>query len=182
LGEFAWSKDEFEPFRATPLCAKFTAPQKIALGNDTNELAFLADDGQTADLMLQHQTRGIDDSLVRANVNDFGRHDVFGSHCLSLNLEVAKRASALLLRIQFAPGRVQKHLPLSARVGASLVSCLRPCACKRYGVQARIHQPWHHWPFWHSNGLPPAPIPQAHVAVACLPSPQAAILCLCPLA
>ena len=95
LSELAWPKDEFEPFRAAPLRTKFTAPQKIALGNDTNELAFLVDDGQAADLMPQHQTRSVDDSLVRANGNDFGRHDVFDSHCPILNLEVAEKASAL---------------------------------------------------------------------------------------
>jgi hypothetical protein len=77
------------------LRTKFTAPQKIALANNTNELALLVDDGQAADLMLQHQPRSVDDSLVRANANDIGRHDIFDSHRPILNLEVAEQASAL---------------------------------------------------------------------------------------
>jgi hypothetical protein len=95
LGEFAWPKDEFEPFRAASLRTKFTAPQKIALGNNPDELAFLVNDGQAADLMLEHQTRSVDDCLVGADVDDFGCHDVFDSHYLILDLEVAEKASAL---------------------------------------------------------------------------------------
>jgi hypothetical protein len=90
LSELAWPKEKFEPFWTPPIRAKFPAPQEISLGNDTHELAFLTDDGQAADLMLEHQTRGIDDSLVRAHANDLGRHDVFDSHRPILNLEVAK--------------------------------------------------------------------------------------------
>jgi hypothetical protein len=45
--------------------------------------------------MLEHQTRSVDDSLVRAHGNNFGRHDVFDSHCPLLNLEVAEKPSAL---------------------------------------------------------------------------------------
>src|SRR5262249_18542276 len=90
LGELAWSKDEFEPFRAAPLGAKFTTPQKIALGNDTDEPAFFVDDGQAADSMLEHQTRGIDDRLVRADANHFGRHDVFDPHSPILDFEIAE--------------------------------------------------------------------------------------------
>lgn len=74
---------------------KFTASEKIALGNDTNKLAFLVDDRQAADLMLEHQTRSVDHSLVRANANDVERHDVFDSHCAILNFEVAEKAFAL---------------------------------------------------------------------------------------
>jgi hypothetical protein len=41
--------------------------------------------------MLEHQMCSVDDSLVRANANDFGRHDVFDSHCPTLNLEVDEK-------------------------------------------------------------------------------------------
>jgi hypothetical protein len=95
LGELAWPKEEFEPFRAAPLRTKFTAAEKIALGNDANELALLVDNGQAADLVMEHKTGGIDDSLVRADENDFGRHGVFDTHCPILNLELADKASAL---------------------------------------------------------------------------------------
>jgi hypothetical protein len=95
LGELARPKEKFEPFRTTPLRTKLTAPQKIALGNDTDELAFFVDDWQAADLLLQHQTRSVDDSLVHAHGDNFGRHDVFDPHCPLLNLEVAEKPSAL---------------------------------------------------------------------------------------
>jgi hypothetical protein len=42
--------------------------------------------------MMEHKTRGVDDCLVDANGNDFGRHDVFDSHCPILNLELAEKA------------------------------------------------------------------------------------------
>jgi hypothetical protein len=95
LGELAWPKEEFEPFRAAPLRTKFTAAEKIALGNDANELAFLVDNGQAADSVMEHKTGGVDNSLVRADADDFGRHDVFDSHCPTMNLAVVEQASAL---------------------------------------------------------------------------------------
>jgi len=56
----------------------------------------------TANLMMEHKTRSVDDSLVGANANDFWRHDVFDSHCPILNLKLAEKASALY-RMHYAP-------------------------------------------------------------------------------
>jgi len=63
-----------------PLRAQFAAPQKIAFGHDSDQLAFLVEDRQTADAVLEHQPRSFKDRFVRVDANHFWRHHVFDSH------------------------------------------------------------------------------------------------------
>ena len=80
LGQFARAEDEFEPFRALSLGADFAAPQKISFRHDADQLAFCIDHRQSADPVLQHQARSLDDRLIGADGNDVPRHDIFDLH------------------------------------------------------------------------------------------------------
>jgi hypothetical protein len=52
LCELAGPDNEFEPFRPLPLRAQFATAQKIAFGDDADQLTILIGDGQAADAIL----------------------------------------------------------------------------------------------------------------------------------
>src|SRR5208282_971765 len=79
-GEPSGPEEKLEPLWSTALCADLAAAQKVAFRYDADELTCCVDDRETADAVLQHQVRRLENRFVGPDGNYVPRHDITNSH------------------------------------------------------------------------------------------------------
>jgi hypothetical protein len=95
----ARANQEPQPPAALSLRPDFRTANEIALRNDADQLARRVDDRQSADVMLQHCFRRLDDGRFGANRDDLTGHDVMGAHGVAPTPEI----DGQLLKAKAAP-------------------------------------------------------------------------------
>ena len=70
----SWPDQELQPARSLALSAGLGATQAVALGDNTDQVAVIIDDGQSADPVVEHQfhhfgNRGVGSVLTRRFVS-----------------------------------------------------------------------------------------------------------------